>query len=51
MDKNIEEYLRSPLIKLEKWKKIADSSLKDKTVKDLEKLFLYRETLQQKFTD
>ena len=38
MDKNIEEYLRAPSIKLEEWKKIADSSLKDKTVKDLEKL-------------
>ena len=38
MDKNIEEYLRAPSIRLEEWKKIADSSLKDKTVKDLEKL-------------
>ena len=38
MDKNIEEYLRAPSIKLEEWKKIADSSLKDKTIKDLEKL-------------
>ena len=53
MDKNIEEYLRAPSIKLEEWKKIADSSLKDKTVKDLENLLdnnistkpLYTETV------
>ena len=38
MDKNIEEYLRAPSIRLDEWEKIADSSLKDKTIKDLEKL-------------
>ena len=38
MDKNIEEYLRAPSIRLDEWEKIADSSLKDKTIKDLEKI-------------
>ena len=38
MSKNIEEYLKAPSINIDEWEKIADSSLKDKTIRDLEKL-------------
>ena len=38
MSKNIEEYLKAPSINIDVWEKIADSSLKDKTIRDLEKL-------------
>ena len=38
MSKNIEEYLKAPLINIDEWERIADSSLKDKTLRDLEKL-------------
>ena len=38
MSKNIEEYLKAPSINIDEWEKIADSSLKDKTIGDLEKL-------------
>ena len=38
MSKNIEEYLKAPSINIDEWDKIADSSLKDKTIRDLEKL-------------
>ena len=38
MTKNIEEYLKAPSIKMEEWEKIADNSLKDKSIKDLEKI-------------
>ncbi len=37
MTKNITEYLSSPSIDLDEWKKIAEASLKDKTLEDLEK--------------
>ena len=38
MSKNIEEYLKAPSINIDEWEKIADSSLKDKTIRDLDKL-------------
>lgn len=38
MSKNIDEYLKAPSINIDEWEKIADSSLKDKTIRDLEKL-------------
>ena len=38
MSKNIKEYLKAPSINIDEWEKIADSSLKDKTIRDLEKL-------------
>ncbi len=38
MTKNIDKYLNASSVKLEDWEKVANASLKDKNIKDLEKI-------------